>query len=275
MEILVEISNALYKILYILIYVFIIFFISKSKLKKFISGVLITGISALIFEELLSILCFNLDLEIISDLFYYTSDGEPLLWFIPKFLYPFGNFLLITGFTFIIPMNYPHYETNKIELVGRKRSIGVTILLFVITLGVYFPFWLYRTVKGLEMNYDSEVPYSPGKAVGFLFIPIFNIFWIIYLTISLPKIISKIEKKYFDPSFGFHFHPVLISILLLVIPLLSYLFYFSYIEESDIFSRIFAAQLFFYAASIYLWLLIQAKMNAFYDFNRNKSKLAE
>jgi ribosomal protein L40E len=46
----------------------------------------------------------------------------------------------------------------------------------IITLGIYQLFWLYRVFKELHARGSTQT--TPGKAVGFLFIPFFNFAWI-------------------------------------------------------------------------------------------------
>ena len=49
------------------------------------------------------------------------------------------------------------------------------IIFTFITLGIYQLFWLYRVFKELHARGATET--TPGKAVGFLFIPFFNFVW--------------------------------------------------------------------------------------------------
>lgn len=63
---------------------------------------------------------------------------------------------------------------------GQPRSIKVVscwkILLFLLfTLNIYYLFWLYRVFKELHTRKATDL--SPGKAVGYMFIPLFNLVW--------------------------------------------------------------------------------------------------
>ncbi len=75
---------------------------------------------------------------------------------------------------------------------------------------------------------------------------------------------KQIEKKHFGKNVGFYFHPVLISILLIAFSLLSNLQAASSLEEMKL-----GEYLFFLSALFVLWLTIQAKLNAFFDFHKN------
>jgi len=177
-----------------------------------------------------------------------------------------GTFLVIYGIAFLIGNEYSRegIKTELPAMKGERRSIGISLLLFVVTLGIYFPFWLYRTVKDLRNNFEKEIPYTPGKAVGFLFIPLFNIYWMCYIIFSLPLSMKQIEKKHFGKNVGFYFHPVLIPILLIVFLLLSYLQGVSSAEELKP-----GEILYYWSGILVLWLTIQAKLNAFFDFHKS------
>lgn len=60
----------------------------------------------------------------------------------------------------------------QIKFVAPAHSVMLT----VVTLGIYQPFWLYRVFK--ELNDRGSTETTPGKAVGFLFIPFYNLVWI-------------------------------------------------------------------------------------------------
>ena len=50
------------------------------------------------------------------------------------------------------------------------------VIFTIITLGIYQIFWLYRVFKELHSRGTTGI--TPGKAVGFCFIPFFNFIWI-------------------------------------------------------------------------------------------------
>ncbi len=124
-------------------------------------------------------------------------------------------------------------------------------------MGLYFPFWLYRTVKDLRRSYGDEIPYTPAKAVGFLFIPVLNLFWFLYILFSLPTRIQEIEKKYFGRAVGFYFHPHFISILILILTIIGGL-------PHSVTARFWANAVFTTLGILLMWLTIQAKVNALF-----------
>jgi ribosomal protein L40E len=69
------------------------------------------------------------------------------------------------------PPGLPGSQTG-IKVVSPANAVIFTI----ITLGIYQVFWLYRVFKELHDRGSTET--TPGKAVGFLFIPFFNFVWL-------------------------------------------------------------------------------------------------
>ena len=67
--------------------------------------------------------------------------------------------------------------------VPHVRSIGISILLYFVTFGIYGFFWLYFIHS--ENPRRKDIDPTPGKAVGFLFIPFFNIYWFFKVFLSL------------------------------------------------------------------------------------------
>ena len=45
------------------------------------------------------------------------------------------------------------------------------------------------------LNHTGDQSISPGKAIGFLFIPIFNIFWVFYISFHVPGLIKNMDMN--------------------------------------------------------------------------------
>ena len=75
----------------------------------------------------------------------------------------------------------PEWEPARAP--AKVRSLGTCILLYVVTFGIYSLFWLYLVHK--ENPRRRDVDPTPGKAVGFLFIPFFNLYWLFKVYLSL------------------------------------------------------------------------------------------
>jgi hypothetical protein len=247
-------------VVYLIIYGFIFFyFLNNRRTYSFVRGFFITACSLAAIGDLLFILLFRLNIRAFGDLYAISTY---CIWT--------GGFLVIYGITFLIGNEYSREGIEELPAMkGERRNVGISLLLFIVTLGIYFPFWLYRTVKDLRNNFEREIPYTPGKAVGFLFIPIFGLGWMFYILFSLPLSIKRIEEKHFGRNVGFYFHPVLIPILMIVFVLLSNL-QTSGLYEISAFEDLRPGELLYcWSGIIVLWLTIQAKLNAFFDAQKS------
>jgi len=80
---------------------------------------------------------------------------------------------------------------EQIEL-GKVRFVLTPLLLSIITFGIYGLVWLYK-IHNEMLNHTGDRSISPGNAIGFLFMPILNIFWGIYLVFHVPGLIKNME----------------------------------------------------------------------------------
>ncbi len=257
-----DVIGVLWSALHLIIYGFIFFYFLKSKKTySFVKGFFLTACSLSVIDFLSYWLLGSLWAAVFPVLMGGYEYG-----FFEFFILRPGPFLLVYGITLLIGSEYNKEEikTELPAMKGTRRNIGISLLLFVVTFGIYFYFWLYRTVKDLRNNFESEIPYTPGKAVGFLFIPLFNIYWMFHILFSLPSSMKQIEKKHFGKNVGFYFHPVLIPILLIAFSLLSYLQALSSAQGMER-----GALLFFWSGWLVLWLTIQGKLNAFFDSHKS------
>lgn len=262
-----NVIDVLRSVVNLIIYTSIFIFFLKSRSYSFVKGFFITVCSFNVIWALFFVLMYRLGINAIGKLLGYGGS----LGFISEYIGATGYFLLIFGITFLVGSEYDRegIKTEFPALKGKRRNIAISLLLFVVTLGIYFPFWLYRTVKDLRNNFEKEIPYTPGKAVGFLFIPFFNIYWSIYILFSLPLRMKHIEKKHYGKNIGFYFHPVLISILWIAFIAILELYVINVQEVSSFREMNFGNILVFNSAIIVIVLTIQAKLNAFFDFPKN------
>lgn len=79
-----------------------------------------------------------------------------------------------------------------IKIVAPANAVIFTI----ITLGIYQLFWLYRIIKELHQRGSTET--TPGKAVGFLFIPFYNFVWVF---IVWKRLGDAIAREYSNAGF--------------------------------------------------------------------------
>ncbi len=76
--------------------------------------------------------------------------------------------------------------------MGKVRFIFAPLLLSLITFGIYGLVWLYK-IHDEMLLHTRDLSIKPGAAVGFLFIPFFNLFWAIYLIFHVPTLIKKMD----------------------------------------------------------------------------------
>jgi hypothetical protein len=112
------------------------------------------------------------------------------------------------------PASIPQVSCPQ-ELVFRKRNPLLVILLLIVTMNIYWVFWLYHTVKELKQLRPRTLTFSPGQAVGFLFIPLFNLFWFIYLCIRLPQAIGDLRGRFAPAETTGHFATGFVTVLLI------------------------------------------------------------
>jgi hypothetical protein len=84
--------------------------------------------------------------------------------------------------------------------LGKIRRPLTTMLLMLVTANLYVFGWIYRVYKEIRARVPNATSITPGKALGFLFIPVFNLLWAIWLFIDLPRAIGRMEGS--DPPAG-------------------------------------------------------------------------
>jgi hypothetical protein len=84
--------------------------------------------------------------------------------------------------------------------LGKTRRPLVTILLMLVTLNLYTFGWVYKTFKEIRQRDSAATEIPEGRALGFLFLPIFNFFWVIRIFYEIPRAIERMERA--DPPAG-------------------------------------------------------------------------
>ncbi len=130
--------NLVYLILYIAL---IYYFIQNKKIYTYVKGVFLTCLFFSVIGGLFQVLLYIFSVESVRNIFGWKGNFQ----FIPKYFNSISFFLLIFGLCLLIGKEYIT-KNEQIEyptMVGNRRNIGVSLLLFVMTLGIYFPFWLF------------------------------------------------------------------------------------------------------------------------------------
>ena len=74
----------------------------------------------------------------------------------------------------------------------QERSLGLCILLYFVTFGIYSLFWWYaiHSENASRRNVDP----SPGMAVGMMFVPFFNLYWVFHIYLSMSDRLNLIAR---------------------------------------------------------------------------------
>ncbi len=102
------------------------------------------------------------------------------------------------------------------QLKYKRRNLTITILLLIVTLNVYWLFWLYNNTKELKQLNSKWLNFSAGQAVGFLFIPLFNIYWLINVFVRFPRAVGELRNQLYANKPGSDFSSGLVSIFLIL-----------------------------------------------------------
>ena len=74
-----------------------------------------------------------------------------------------------------LPQNIPIFEDDRVRLSGIVSLVALTNILVRLTLTIFFLRWVYLANKNTRILTAGEMRFSPGWAVGWFFIPFFNI----------------------------------------------------------------------------------------------------
>ncbi|MCX6639037.1 MAG: DUF4234 domain-containing protein [bacterium] len=118
--------------------------------------------------------------------------------------------------------------SNSGTPTGRIRSPLAPFGLGLITLGIYNLVWTYKILEEMRNHALKAEITSGGKAVGLLFVPLFNFFWAIYLWFRIPTCVNTMksacntESDRMNSAIG----------LVMIIPLIGYIIWSSMIQSS-------------------------------------------
>ena len=125
--------------------------------------------------------------------------------------------------------------------IGKKRSVFAPLLLPIVTLGIYSLVWLYKLFTEADIYCEGKVDVtSGGAAVGFLFIPGFNIVWEIMLWFKTPGLLTKMQiadgvpedrLKHYGHYGWLNFFPVVGSIIWIIVTQSAFNTYWDKVRE--------------------------------------------
>ncbi len=85
-------------------------------------------------------------------------------------------------------------ETAVAPPLGKIRHPLAPFGLGLVTCGIYNLVWMYKTLEEMRRHAPEVKMTSGGLAIGLLFVPFFNIFWMIYLWFRLPSCVGKMQS---------------------------------------------------------------------------------
>lgn len=77
---------------------------------------------------------------------------------------------------------------------GKSRRPGIMVLLYVVTGGFYFLYWLYKTFQELRAHSPGCTALEPGSVVARAFIPFYNLYWFFKVMRELPRVIARVRR---------------------------------------------------------------------------------
>ena len=88
----------------------------------------------------------------------------------------------------------PPLDRSAVDL-ARPRRIALVVLWTIVTLGAYWLYWLFTTVRELRAAGARRITFAPGWAIGFLFIPVFNVYWLINVVVRVSGAIAEVDER--------------------------------------------------------------------------------
>jgi uncharacterized protein YqhQ len=119
-------------------------------------------------------------------------------------------------------------QETTIRPTGKIRNPLAPFGLGIITLGIYNLVWLYKILEEMRRHSGDSNITSGGAAVGLLFVPLFDIFWGIYLWFRVPTCVNmmktacKSEEVKLNSAIGFF----------MLIPLVGYIIWSMMIQSA-------------------------------------------
>jgi len=135
---------------------------------------------------------------------YMLSNGEALTGTAGKLaqLFAGGNKIGLRLVNVVsVPSTMPQQvgisDPSQQTFFGKRRNPCAPLFLPLITLGIYNLVWIYKLFNEARLyanNRNETKITSGGAAVGFLFIPVFNIVWGIMLWFKIPGLVTRMRQ---------------------------------------------------------------------------------
>lgn len=81
-------------------------------------------------------------------------------------------------------------------VAGKTRRVWLIPLWLLLTFNIYWLVWLYTIYQEIRAHWPEATKLTPGKAVGLLFVPFFNIYWGLRVLIDFPRAIARTQRQH-------------------------------------------------------------------------------
>ena len=88
------------------------------------------------------------------------------------------------------------------------------VIICIVTINIYWLIWLYKIYSEVRLRSATATKIGPGEAVGCLFIPLYNIYWIFRVLFDFPFAIRRMQLS--DPPSGRFLNSGLVTVLMIV-----------------------------------------------------------
>ncbi len=94
-----------------------------------------------------------------------------------------------------------YYDTPLLPRIGERREPGVVLLLHIVTFGIYYLWWIYRTSEEM-MAFDQEPDTSPALELLFSIIScgIYTVYWDYKTAQKIARMQAKVGIRPTDNS---------------------------------------------------------------------------
>ncbi len=107
----------------------------------------------------------------------------------------FYSLLYSSAATFFIALALILTDSPEVGLLVLAVALIVMIICFVLFYIILYRLWKFTIAKSYELGIAPSIP-TAGQAVGYLFIPVFNFYWLFKGIGKLPLEINAIAKRY-------------------------------------------------------------------------------
>jgi len=76
-----------------------------------------------------------------------------------------------------------------------QRRIALMPVWLLLSFNVYWVVWLYKTYREIRQHSSAATTITPGRAVGFLAIPLFNLYWFFRVVFDFPRALARVQAE--------------------------------------------------------------------------------